>query len=115
MLKGTPPLDITKYASKKGVPIRFLNVVVETLVDAGYLARIADDESRYALLKSPSVIRVSDVIDVIMNVGIKPAGLGLSRVAPGMLKVVQEASNKFNESMNDRTIEELLNVDAKKA
>jgi len=108
MVKGRPPLDISAYAVKNRIPVRFLNAVVDELVKAGYLALLSEKEDTYALLKSPASVKISDVINVVMNSGAGPNSLGLSTVDPSISKAVKVAAGGVDTSMHGATVETLL-------
>jgi DNA-binding IscR family transcriptional regulator len=106
--KGRPPLDVTKYAVKNRVPVRFLNSVIDELVKTGYIGLLSDKDDRYVLLKSPAHIRVSDVINVMMSAGAGPNALGLSSVDAGIIKAAKRALGGVDASLDGVTIESLL-------
>jgi len=108
MEKDRPPLNISKYAIRNRIPVRFLNSVIDELVKAGYIAQLSDKEDRYALLKSPAHIKVSDIVKVVMNAGAGPDALGLSRVDAGIIKIAKSAVGGIDASLDGVTIEKLL-------
>jgi membrane protein len=108
MIKGTPPLSLTDYAKNYRIPVRFLNALVDDLESAGYMARITEKEGVYVLMKAPSVLRVTDIVEMIMNSGAGPESLGLTRINCGISKVVRDAAKGVNISVQSSTIENLV-------
>jgi len=108
MIKGTAPLDLADYAKARKLPVRFLNAVIDDLVASGYLAKLSDKEDCYALLRSPATLKVSDIVQIIINSGAGPSALGLSHVDPGIRKVIHDATHGVDVSIQGTTIAELV-------
>lgn len=108
MIKATPPFEAADFAKKNKVPVRFLNAVINELVQAGYLALLSKKAETYALLKAPGKLQISDVITVVMDSGIGPGALGLSSVDPRIAKAVDATSGGVDKSLQGATVESLL-------
>jgi len=108
MLQGAPPLNLAVYTRRNKIPIRFVNAVVDVLEDAGYLGRLCGDEDTFVLLKSPSGLRVDDVVSAVVNAGVGPERMGLAKVAPRVLKLLAKQRLSFGKDVGSRTIESLL-------
>ena len=110
MVSSAPRFEAAVYAREHRVPVRFLNAVIEELVQAGYLAQLSEKQGSFALLKSPEVLQVSEVINVVMNSGAPPADLGLTSVDPRIAEAVQGATRGVDTSLHGATIEALLTL-----
>ncbi len=108
MIKATPPFEVAAYAKSNRVPVRFLNSVIDELVNAGYLAQLSEKSESYALLKAPASLPITDVVNVVMNSGVGPRALGLSHVDPSISKAVQGATSGIDTSLQGATVESLL-------
>ena len=108
MVSSEPKFCVADYAREHRVPVRFLNAVIEELVQAGYLAQLSDKQESFALLKSPAALRVSEVIQVVMDSGATPADLGLASIDCRIVEAVQGASRGVDASIQGVTIDSLL-------
>ncbi len=109
MLGKAPGFEISVYAREKRVSVRFLNEVVDELVQSEFLAKLSEDKpDSFVLLKSPEGIKVKDVINAIMNAGVKPDRLGLDGIDQKIKEVFAKASEGFNKSLDDTSIKELI-------
>lgn len=79
MLTGEGGLDVGEYAVSNGVPVRFLNDVVDELTRQGYLAELAGKRGCFSLLKAPSEIKVQEVADAFVYYGEDAAKLGIPK------------------------------------
>lgn len=77
MMKGGGCLDVTEFAAGNGIPVRFLNGVVDELVRQSYLAELADKRGCFVLLRSPTEIKVQEIADTFVYFGEAPARLGI--------------------------------------
>jgi len=108
MIKATPPFEVAAYAKNNRVPVRFLNSVIDELVQAGFLAQLSEKSESYALLKTPASLQISDVVNAIMTSGVGPGALGLSRVGLDITGAVKSATGGIDSSLQGATIETLL-------
>ena len=69
--------EVTRYADRKRIPIRFINEVIEELLQSGLLAELSEKSGKYVLLKAPDLVKVRDVVNVVMHSGVEPSDLGL--------------------------------------
>jgi len=108
MVSAAPQFDAPSYARAKRIPVRFLNAVIEELVQAGYLAQLSDKQGTFALLKSPAALQVSEVVNVVMNSGATPSDLGLTSVDPRIVEAVEGTTQHIDDSLQGATIDSLL-------
>jgi membrane protein len=108
MAKGTGPLDTVVYAREHRVPVRLLNEMLRVLVRAGFLAQTADKESTFALLKAPDSIRVKDVVDFVSLDGAQPESLGLHKLEPSIVGVIETLDKGMAGALGMLTIQDLL-------
>ncbi|OGV60052.1 MAG: hypothetical protein A2283_19795 [Lentisphaerae bacterium RIFOXYA12_FULL_48_11] len=101
--------EVARYAERKRIPVRFINEVVEDLVQSGLLAELSEKSGKYVLLKVPSLVKVRDVVDVVVRSGSDPANLGLGTVDPCVERIVKKASDGLNTSISQTSIQELMN------
>lgn len=100
--------EMSEYARVRKVPVRFLNVMVEELVQYGFMAAVSDHEGRYVMLRPPADISVRSVIEAIMGDGVKPEALGLMNVEPGIERIVKTTSEGIGGSSSKKTIADLI-------
>jgi membrane protein len=108
MLGKAAGFEIAAYAREKGVSVRFVNEVVRELTQGNLLAEVAGSQGRLVLLRSPSSLRVHEVIDVILHAGVEAAAVGLSNVNQAIERTLKEAMRGMDTSLKQATIQDLL-------
>jgi len=108
MVTSAPQFQVSTYVRENRVPVRFLNAVIDELVQVGYLASISEKQGTYALLKSPASLQISEIADVMMHSGAAPGDLGLTSVDPRIAETVQNATRGLDASLHGATVESLL-------
>ncbi len=107
MIAGEGSLDVSDYAIRNGLPIRFINDVVDELVRQGYVAELAGERGCFALLRSPSEIKVQEVADGFVTYGEDAAKLGAPK-SNGKFKVFHELADKAIErSVGDMALSDV--------
>ena len=104
--------ETAAYAREKRVPVRFLNDIVDELVQAGFLGELSERKGRFVLLTSPDSLKVKDVIDAVINSGVKPEALGLGTADPRIEQVLVRAARGIDESLRQTSIQDLLADDS---
>ncbi len=110
MVSSAPQFQVSAYVRENRVPVRFLNAIIDELVQAGYLAAISEKQGTYALLKSPASLQVSEVADVVMHSGVTPEDLGLASIDAKIAKAVERATGGMDSSLEGMSVESLLAV-----
>jgi len=100
--------DVGAYAADKRVPVRLLNSVVDELLQAGFLGELSDKSGHYVLVRTPSRLRVQEVIDAVLGTGVEPAKLGLESIDPRIDEVLRKAEEGIGQSLSRTTVEDLL-------
>lgn len=108
MLGKAGHFESAEYARVHRVPVRFLNDIVQEMVNLGYLASITDKEDCYVLLRSPAEITVRSIVDAMMDSGIRPEALGLINVDPRIEQVIKASSMGIGGSLSDMTLRDLI-------
>jgi len=108
MLGRDENFHLPSFARKEHVPVRFLNEIVDTLVDAGLMAALADKEDCYVLLKAPDKLKASTVVETVMNAGVPPKSLGLARVEEQIGKTLELAAAGMGKSLDQTSILDLV-------
>ncbi len=108
MVSSAPQFQVSTYVRENRVPVRFLNAIIDELVQAGYLAAISEKQGTYALLKSPASLQVSEVADVVMHSGATPGDLGLASIDTRISEAVKRATGGVDTSLKGVTVESLL-------
>lgn len=108
MLGQGTPFTVSGYAGQKHVPVRFLNSIVADLVQAGMLAELAGQKGQYVLLKSPSTLKVTDIIRTVVRAGVQPEALGLGDVDPRIAAALQKTEEGIARSLEQGTVQDLL-------
>ncbi|MFC1462033.1 YihY/virulence factor BrkB family protein [Verrucomicrobiota bacterium] len=109
-----PRFEVAAYAGDNRVSVRFINDVVDELVNAGLLAELSEDQGSFVLLKAPSALTVQDVMGVILRSGIKPVDLGLDRVDPMVEGAMRKAEEGVAGSVGGMTIADLFAEEGEK-
>jgi len=104
--------DAAAYASRKRVPVRFLNDVVEELVSVGLLGELSGQRGRFVLLKAPGDLTTGDVFGALARTGTEPEALGLDRVNLRVSNVMDQAAACLRERVGQKTVESLLDQTA---
>ncbi|MFC1499333.1 YhjD/YihY/BrkB family envelope integrity protein [Verrucomicrobiota bacterium] len=109
MLKETPNFEISSFAREKRIPVRFLNDMVNDLIQAGFLAKLSETKNNsFVLLKSPEHLKVGDIVDAVMRSGVEPQALGLSNIDPRIEKVLKKATESLDNSLQKTTVQDLI-------
>jgi len=108
MLGEAKNFEASDYARSRRVPVRFLNDIVDELVQAGCLAELSEKRGCFVLLKSPGKLRVNDIVDVVLRSGVKPEAVGLTGLDRGIEEVVNAAEESLDRTLSDSSIEDLL-------
>jgi membrane protein len=108
MVTSAPKFCAVAYARTNRVPVRFLNTVIEELVQAGYLAQLSEKQGTFALLKSPATLQVGEVVRVVMHAGAAPGDLGLAAIDTRIVEAVQGATQSVDASLEGATIDSLV-------
>jgi len=104
--------EVAAFARQRRVPVRFLNEMVEQLVHAGILAEIGSQSGRYALLRNPAALRIQDVLDGVLRLGVPPEELGLRDLAPEIRDAVSGLAGTGEGAPRSATIQDLLRAGA---
>jgi membrane protein len=100
--------ETAAYARERRVPVRFLNEVVEELVQGGWLGRLAGDEGRFVLLKAPEALTVQEVVAGVMQSGVRPEDVGLNKADTAVQEAVAGLSGGIRSAVGKTTIADLL-------
>lgn len=115
MMINVPHFEVSLYARKHGVPVRLINEVLDALVGAKLMAEVAEGDDRYVLLKTPEMIRVREVMEILTQTGSSPQELGLDRLNPAIRHIVGKADNGVAETLQDFNIPDLLRLHSRLA
>ncbi len=115
MLAGEGSLDVPAYASENGVPVRFLNDVVDELARQGYLAELADQRGCFALLRSPSEIKVQEVADAFVYYGEAPGKLGIPKTNDKFVVFHELADKAVKRSVGEMVLADVKRGDSTKS
>lgn len=109
MLGDGGRFEVAAYAREHLVPVRFLNAIVNELVDIGLMGELSEQPGAFVLMKSPGSIRVGEVVDDVLRHGVQPADLGLRSVDHVVRDAVERAHRGMGECLDNLTIEMLIN------
>ena len=79
--KGGGPFAAETFASRHGIPVRFVKDVLEDLTRNGILAEIAGRPGDYLLARCGGSLTVAEVTRVMLNDGEPPEALGLGNLS----------------------------------
>ena len=77
---GDGILRLREFNSSRRISARLVREVAHELDKAGYLAAVAEDPESYAFRRDPSEITLGDVAVRLLDAGVSPAALGVSRL-----------------------------------
>jgi len=115
MMINVPHFEVETYAKTHRVPVRLINEVLDELAKAKLIARVAEADSRYVLLKIPDTIRVKDIIGVVLQSGQSPHALGLDHLNPAIRNVMGKYESGAAEALKEFNINDLLQLHARLA
>ncbi len=95
------------FARERRVSIRLVSEVVRLFERAGLMAALAERPGCYTLLKSPELLKVTDVVDVILRDGSDPEDMGLDHLDESVRKVLANINAGLEHGMERMTVKEL--------
>ena len=95
------------FARERRVSIRLVSEVVRLFERAGLMAALAERPGCYTLLKSPELLKVTDVVDVILRDGSDPEEMGLDHLDESVRKVLANINAGLEHGMERMTVKEL--------
>ncbi|MFH0909790.1 MAG: YhjD/YihY/BrkB family envelope integrity protein [bacterium] len=109
--QGHAPFHADAYAHERLVPIRLLNDVVALLTGGGYLAEIGEETRKYVLARSPELITVREVVNLVLREGAARENLGLTRLDPVVEKLFRGFESSIDDALGTRTFKDLLDAE----
>jgi len=108
-MSGTSlPFDCESFAKQKCVPVRLLNEVISQLVDAGWLAEVADRPENYVLLRAPASILVRDILKTVMDEGVSLETLGLDHLGLPVEHILAKYGEALSAGLGTQTIQDMI-------
>ncbi|MBI3986982.1 MAG: YihY family inner membrane protein [Lentisphaerae bacterium] len=108
-----PTFAVPDYARKHGIPVRLINEVVDELVEAGFLAPVAESDASFVLAQAPERIKVKAVLDLLIGAGASPQSLGLENLNPAIRQVLTHLDADSSRSLSDWDIASLLQLNGR--
>ncbi len=104
------PFDVSAFVQDRRIPIRFVHAVVEQLEKVGYLAPLAGQPGRYALMRAAERLTVRDLLHMLLHDGADAPALGLynQHVDPEVRAVVNKALGAAEHELGSITVASLL-------
>lgn len=87
------PFDAVRFASRFGVSGKLVDDVMDALVEARIVSEVTENEGQYALVKSPEVLTVREVVVAVTDRGTSPAALGMGNVNEEFTAFFEKASS----------------------
>ena len=110
MMSDTPQFEISSFARNNQVPVRLINEVVDKLVKAKLLTKVADEDNRFVLAKVPDVIMIKDVMNAIIQSGSSPQNLGLDRLDSCIRHILARADSGTAEALQNASVKDVLHT-----
>ena len=98
---GDGLLDLTDFNRRHRIAARLLRSVAYELSVAGVLVETAKDSNCFAVRKDLSRMTLGDLLDLLVDIGVRPEGLGLARLATSKA-VRDEFTKAFGEGLSIR-------------
>ena len=98
---GDGLLDLTDFNRRHRVAVRLVRSVAYELSVAGVLVETAKDSNCFAVRKDLSRMTLGDLLDLLVDIGVRPEGLGLARLATSKA-VRDEFTKAFGEGLSIR-------------
>ncbi len=108
MLGQGAGVSVAGILAKHHVSVRFLNDVIDELVRAGYLGKLADAEESYVLMHPPAGLLVRDIVGGIMAAGVPAADLGLKVYGENIVQAVAGTVTGIDMALRDMTLAQLI-------
>jgi membrane protein len=104
------PFEVGRFVEQRRVPVRFVNAVMEELVQAGYLAPLAERTDVYVLLRAADSLRMRELLHTMLHAGADTAVLGLhaGQLEPGVVDAVSKALGAAEDELERITVASLL-------
>jgi membrane protein len=109
MLKGKSVFDSAAFARANKVPIRLVNSIVTVLAKAGYLARVAERDTAYVLLRAADSIQVGDIVTSLIKSGSKPDIADTLKLDDEIKSVLAQVEAGFKNSCQRISLNDLIN------
>ncbi len=116
---GNTPIQISKIAESEHIPRKFLEAILLTLKNAGYLSSKKGKEGGYYMHKIPSEISLADVMRLFDGpIAFLPCATHLyyekceeckDEITCGIRSVFIEVRNETVELLKKATLEEIMN------
>ncbi len=98
---GDGLLDLADFNRRHRIAARLLRSVAYELSVAGVLVETAKDSNCFAVRKDLSRMTLGDLLDLLVDIGVRPEGLGLARLATSKA-VRDEFTKAFGEGLSIR-------------
>jgi membrane protein len=108
MTQGSGGFNASAFAAGRSISVRFLNEIVDELINARILAAVSGGESRYVLLQTPETLTAGQVIDAVLQSGVKSEALGLAPLQPEVAGALARFTRGVGDSLGRVTVAELL-------
>ncbi len=96
-----------EYAREQRVSIRLVIEVVRLFERAGLMAALAERPGCYALMKSPELLTVKDVVDTVLRDGADPEQMGLDHLDESIRKVLDDINAGLEGGLEQMTVKAL--------
>lgn len=101
------------FAGGKRIPIRFMNDVMEDLVQAGLLAELTAEKGVYALMRAPDSLAVREVVDVVLNSGEAAAAVGMGNMDAAIEGLLRKVNDGVEGAFGKMTIKDLAGAEGR--
>ena len=103
-----PHFTVDNFAGQYRVPVRLLNEVVQELVVGQVLAKISDSNGSYVMSRAPEFVKVTEILDVMLQGGVDAKALGLDHVETTARDIIEEVHGKMFDSLDGVSLRDLL-------
>ncbi len=113
--KGDKPMDIEEMATNANVPVIVLRGIMIRMTETGLLVPVEDDDAEaWTLRRTPSAIRIKDVIDCFMRQKTVDLGLGRNPLTGQAETRLEALEDLVRHSEHNQTLDALLSGEEEK-
>jgi len=108
MMGKSSAFNVTEYALEKRLSVRLLHGVIRDLVSMRLLVEVSEQQGQYVLLKPPGALYVKDVLNEMVQLGVRPEAVGVTDLAPALTDLLKRLDSSISDSIGELTIEQLV-------
>ncbi|MCF7838370.1 MAG: YihY/virulence factor BrkB family protein [Candidatus Marinimicrobia bacterium] len=102
------PLNLARVSQRHRVPIRLLNEVIALLVNAQWLAPVAEQNDNFILTRTPEKLSLGQILDLFLEDGYSSADLHIEGIRPLGGAALAEWDRAWHEALAPQTLADCI-------